>query len=432
MSLILLELNEINFEIAQKYLDEGKRLPFIERLIERGFVKTQSEKEYKHLEPWIQWPSVHTGLPYNQHKIFRLGDGAAFEGNQIFEVLERAGKSVGAISPMNAVNRLQAPAYFIPDPWTKTDSDATYLSQSLHRALKQTVNDNSQGKISTSSVVALVLNLISRVRPFGWLKLGLYFFTALGKPWRKALFLDKFLFDYHLALFFKKKPDFSVLFLNAGAHIQHHYFLSSKVLGEEINKSNPSWYVDKKYDPVFEMLVVYDRMIGKLIESNTDFIVATGLSQVPFDRSVFYYRLKNHAKFLKLIGISFKNIEPRMTRDFLVTFECERDAELAALSLGQLVTEDGEPLFGEIDNRGVDLFVVLTLSGEVCTETIVRHRGKSLLIAQHLVFVAIKNGEHDGQGYLFAERKLLNSMESREPHVGEIYQLVSRYFGIYT
>ena len=62
-------------------------------------------------------------LKQSGHKIFRLGDVVASDALQIFEEVEQAGFKVGAVSPMNAVNRLSAPAYFIPDPWTDTPSD---------------------------------------------------------------------------------------------------------------------------------------------------------------------------------------------------------------------------------------------------------------------------------------------------------------------
>ena len=39
----------------------------------KGIVNTKAELIYENLEPWIQWPSVHTGKTYDEHKIFRLG-----------------------------------------------------------------------------------------------------------------------------------------------------------------------------------------------------------------------------------------------------------------------------------------------------------------------------------------------------------------------
>ena len=68
---------------------------------------TIAEKTYSHLEPWIQWPTVYTGLNYAEHKIFRLGDAVEFSHDQIFEVIEQdTGQPIVAVSPMNAVNRV--------------------------------------------------------------------------------------------------------------------------------------------------------------------------------------------------------------------------------------------------------------------------------------------------------------------------------------
>ena len=73
--LILIQLNEINFDIVQKYIELfPKRFEGFKRLIDGMHSDTLSEEIYEHLEPWIQWVSVHTGKTYNQHKVFRLGD----------------------------------------------------------------------------------------------------------------------------------------------------------------------------------------------------------------------------------------------------------------------------------------------------------------------------------------------------------------------
>jgi hypothetical protein len=118
--LILIELNEINFDTATTYIERGEYLPGFKKLIERGIVHTESEPEYENLEPWIQWPSVHTGKAFKEHKVFRLGDFVNSLDDQLFEHLENAGLSVEAVSLMNASNKLQKLAYFILDPWHQT------------------------------------------------------------------------------------------------------------------------------------------------------------------------------------------------------------------------------------------------------------------------------------------------------------------------
>ena len=88
--LILISLNEINFEIVEKYV---KKYNFdnLKSLIDnkKNYYTTSSENEYEKLEPWIQWVSAYTGLSADDHKIFRLGDITNKSIEQIFEKIEK-------------------------------------------------------------------------------------------------------------------------------------------------------------------------------------------------------------------------------------------------------------------------------------------------------------------------------------------------------
>jgi len=65
------------------------------------------------------------------------------------------------------------------------------------------------------------------------------------------------------------------------------------------------------------MLQVYDEILGEyLAMPNVDVTVATGLSQRPYDRVKFYYRLKDHCAFVRGLASVFRTVLPRMTRDF--------------------------------------------------------------------------------------------------------------------
>ena len=70
------------------------------------------------------------------------------------------GYSVGAVSPMNASNKLKDPTYFIPDPWTKTPSDRSYLSKTVSNAITQAVNDNSEEKLTLKTIINLGIAFI--------------------------------------------------------------------------------------------------------------------------------------------------------------------------------------------------------------------------------------------------------------------------------
>ena len=99
---------------------------------------------------------IHTGKKYDEHKVFRLGDAQHAEHEQIYEALEKKGFK-GAVSPMNAKNNLNNPLYFIPDPWTETSSDGTFFSTIYHKAISQSVNDNSKGNLSLQTIFSILL-----------------------------------------------------------------------------------------------------------------------------------------------------------------------------------------------------------------------------------------------------------------------------------
>ena len=429
-NIVLLELNEINFDAANFYIKRGEYLFGFKKLIDQGIVDTQAEPEYEYLEPWVQWPSVHTGKTYDEHQVFRLGDFINSNDEQFFEKVEKAGFSVGAVSPMNASNKLKNPAYFIPDPWTQTPCDNSFFSKSITDAIVQAVNDNSQSKLTFKTIFNLGLAFVALVKPTRYIPMVKYALNALGKPWRKALFLDMLLYEIHKTLFKRKKPNFSTLFLNAGAHIQHHYFFNSPYVDSPELK-NPAWYIGIDDDPFLEMLKVYDEMLTDLLElPNTEIIVATGLSQKPYEQLKFYYRLKDHASFLRKVGVEFIDVIPRMTRDFLVSFDTEEQAFKAEQQLSKILVNNEVKLFEEIDNRGKDIFVVLTYPSEITDKTMISYLGNESQLSDLVTFVAIKNGEHQSKGFAYFSEGLSEFAPSSGIHVSKINGVVLDFFNI--
>jgi hypothetical protein len=427
---ILVELNEINFDLVRRYREEGADLPLLTQLMRQGGRTSLSEDVYEHLEPWIQWTSVHTGKTYNEHQVFRLGDAVNYTGMQLFEDIEKRGYSVGNLSAMNAANRLEKPAFFIPDPWTDTPADSSFVSRALAQAVSQTVNDNSGGKITARSALNLALASIALISPRRYFWFVKKLFWALRKPWRKAMFLDLLLAEYFVVLLKRKKPEFSTLFLNAGAHIQHHYMLSSSVLTDTAFR-NPEWYVEPGADPLLEVYQQYDGILGRLMRlPNTRFIIATGLSQKPYDKPVFYYRLAEHASFLDLLDISYVSAEPRMTRDFLIRFADDVARDQAVEKLSALAI-DGVALFGQLDKRPNEVFVTMDYPTEISSDTVLDANGfldASFKLAEHVNFVAIKNGEHQGKGFVFIDPRLEGAEFKDGDHVSRLYDTIMSQF----
>lgn len=398
--LLLLELNELNLECVEFYCHRGQLPGFARLLSEQGWARTTSEATYHELEPWIQWVTAHTGKTLAEHGVYRLGDIVTHDIEQIWERLEAAGLKAGAISPMNANNRLKHPCFFVPDPWTKTQISARPTLKLLFDAISQAVDDNATTTISLQSVAKLLLGALRYARLSNYPEYLRLARASIAAPWRRALFLDLLLSDVFMGEVRRTKPHFASLFLNAGAHLQHHYYFSAACYDGP--HRNPQWYLGTGVDPLLEIYSVYDRVLSQVRAKfpASRVMVATGLRQLPHDGITFYWRLKDHAAFLRRIKVPFKRVEPRMSRDFLLTCKSTEEAAIAAQRLGTATAADGIPLF-EVDNRGDTLFVMLTYPNDIAQD-FTYHLGDGQPMTglrDDIAFVALKNGKHDGLGY---------------------------------
>ena len=181
-----------------------------------------------------------------------------------------------------------------------------------------------------------------------------------------------------------------------------HYFFNSQYFRKK-NLTNPEWYIKKKHDPILDMILFYDKILSEYKElNNYEVILATGLSQEPYNRVKYYYRLKNHENFFENLNINFLKIEPRMTRDFLVIFKDDNDKNNAIQKLNKLNQINKKEIFS-FEDRNNSIFVTLKLHEEVHkNEQILTQDEKKISIKDHIVFVALKNGMHNSKGYFYS------------------------------
>lgn len=421
--MILLALNELNLDYIKGYVSQGK-LTNLGKLLEQGVVHTTSEDKYELLEPWIQWATVQTGKTYNEHQVLRLGDMVNRPDlNQIFEDLEKSGLSVGAISPFNADNRLANSEFFIPDPWTQTKASGGYIIEKLSRTVSRFVNRNASGKVGPADAFWLLLGFIVYVRVKRWSKF-IKLVSLRKKPGIKAAILDMILLEVFVTLQKKYKPDYSHLFFNGGAHVQHHYmFNSSQYKGDF---KNPEWYCPADWDPILMMLETYDTIIGDLLEVGERIIGVTGLHQVPHEEQTFYWRPVAHKEFLLECGLGEEfTVIPRMSRDFLIEVSTEKQALEIENHLNQFTDSvRSKPVFN-VDNRGTSLFVEVIYDNDLVEGmSFDGPNGVAMgSLGSKLAFVAIKNGKHDGLGYVFSNMPMDLPQEIK---LTEVYNFIKQ------
>ena len=107
---------------------------------------------------------------------------------------------------------------------------------------------------------------------------------------------------------------------------------------------------------------------------------------------------------INIIGIeNFSEILPRMSRDFLVKFNNEKDSINAEKLLNSFYASKDDIKIFEVDNRGTSLFVELVYPNDIKESDSVYSKESKVKLGSfksYLAFVAIKNGEHNGIGYV--------------------------------
>lgn len=133
-NLLVLQLNEVNFDIVKKYTAEGKLKNFKKILDNFEYYETTSEDKYENLEPWIQWYSFYVGKSFNDHKVFYLNESKENDLN-FFKLYEsKLGEKVALFFPMNLKNSFNKSSVFLPDPWTQTKVNANFIMGKFHQS----------------------------------------------------------------------------------------------------------------------------------------------------------------------------------------------------------------------------------------------------------------------------------------------------------
>jgi hypothetical protein len=299
----------------------------------------------------------------------------------------------------------------------------------MYRAISQIVNDNARARMSPNSMVWLLLCLGRYARPVNYSTYIKLLTSASRKPWARAMFLDLLLADVFVREVRRARPNFSSLFLNAAAHIQHHYMFNAGAYRGE--RRNPEWYVSAREDPIRDVYALYDRIVGQVMSTcpKARLMIATGLHQDPHAEVTFYWRLKNHEAYLRKLGVPFQRVRTLMSRDFVVECDGEQQALAAARVLTSAIDEAGHPLF-EVDNRGRDLFVMLVWRQDIDKDFVYMANGRKWGgLREDVAFVAIKNGRHNGTGY-FVDTGSDPAMASRSFPLSEIPSRICEAFGL--
>jgi len=400
---ILLEFNELCPNLLREFMGRGF-LPNFRAFYDSSTIYiTDAEEEAPELEPWIQWFTVHSGLRYDQHKVYHLGDGRKFEGPLIGNLLSEAGVRVGIFGSMNT-NYERLNGYYIPDPWdTRAEAYPGWLAPFYNTVARQ-VQESSRNDAFTKGDMAR----------FGWFlaRHGLRLATAWnaarqliderrdgGVHWRRACLLEHISYDLFRRLNRKFEIDFATFFANSTAHFQHYYWRN---MDPERFHIPPS---AKDHSSLREAIQYgyqsMDRLLGKVLQDypGSKLILATALSQQPWDTKKCTFRPRSFEQLMQFAGVAGEyQIKPVMAEQFHVVFSRNELRQQAAEKLRRLTVEGRQLMTVNEEDQGLFCGCKVTeyeyLDKEIINAANEKQRFDQLLYLIH----GLRSGRHHPDG----------------------------------
>jgi hypothetical protein len=414
-SVILLEFNELSPALIHRFMKAGE-LPNFDRLYHESHVyTTDAEETAPNLEPWIQWVTVHSGLSFEEHGIFLLGDGHKLQHKCVWDILSDNNLRVWVCGSMNVRYDEPINGCVLPDPWAADSrpypDELTAWSTFAQRNVQEHTNERvplsksdyakfiafmvSHG-LSLSTAAAIVRQLVAER-------------VAKSERWRRATILDKLQWDVFRWYYRKLKPHFATFFLNSTAHFQHMYWRN---MDPGPFKLKPTDDDQARYaSAILYGYKEMDKIVGSalaLAGRETMVILASALSQQPclvYEDSggKTFYRPRVFEDVLHFAGIASPHrVAPVMSEQFHIHFDTEADAGSAAERL-QALSVDGRPAMN-VEQRGSSVFAGCRIFEQLPQEALLTSGDAAQSAPFFSLFYqaeGIKSGMHHPEGVLW-------------------------------
>ena len=374
-SVLILEFNELTPRLMHQWMDAGL-LPGFRRLHDEATCYiTDAEESGTRLEPWVQWVTAHTGLSSAEHGILDLDDGHKLRQPRIWDTASDVGRRVWVCGSMNAGKHGDhLNGAIVPDPWaSRLEPDPKEEFDPFFKLISSYVKEYASDKVG--------LGTMDYVR-FGQFMLshGLSRKTVHktisqlasergGRyKWKRAMILDRLLWDLFRSEWRKRQPHLATLFLNSTAHLQHYHWRNMEPGSFRIQPeaSEQAEYGDAILDGYRAMDEIVREAFDLVEGSGTSLVLLTALSQQPLTRyeadggkqvfkphdAIELYRFAG--------GRDPVRYAPVMAEEYHLFFDDAAAAERGRVALAGLRLDGGEALM-RVRRDGNDLFVACAI-----------------------------------------------------------------------
>ncbi|PYT04180.1 MAG: hypothetical protein DMF60_16080 [Acidobacteria bacterium] len=313
--ILLMELNEITWDLIDPMIEQGK-LPTFARLKREGtWAAPMSVDLPPQLDPWITWTTLYTGRPQQDHNIFFLQQPPETIGAQrIWEICHDQGLRVGVYGslcswPPTPVNGYYVPDTFAPDAATYPESLRAIQELNLTYTRSIRLPADQDGLWFKAQLGAKLLRLGLRADTITRIVRQLARERNDSEARWQRVALQPFVnFDFFSRLYRRHQPDFASFHTNHVAHYQHSYWkaMQPELFEQETTNHEMRIFgraIEHGYHTADELL---KRMLG-LIDDNTVLVVASSMGQKPFisehkdGKVVSQVRSLDH--LLKILGV---------------------------------------------------------------------------------------------------------------------------------
>ena len=442
--LILIEFNELCPPLLARWMADGKLPNFAQFHSQSDVFTTRAdEPEGPNLEPWIQWYSLHTGIPFSQHNVFHLTDGPRAAHPDVWSILSANGFSVWNCSSMNARRIAAKGARYIPDPWCDKELPYPPEMQPYTKMVSQQVKEYSNRDRSLSAgdlgnfLRFMAMHGLSAATASAIMKqlAG----EKLGRTgnWKRAVLLDMLQFDVFRHYFRKEQPDFSTFFVNSTAHLQHSYWrhMAPDAFSVRPKKSEIAIYKDAVLFGYRKMDALLGRFM-KLAGNYTTLMFATALSQQPYLKyeaigGHHFYRPRQVNKLLEQLRIAPESVEPVMTHQFVARFRTETEKNDAQRRLAAVMC-GGQQVFEFNEAGPFSLYFGCQLRTQLAPDAKLDLGGNEPPVGFFEILYQIegmKSGRHHPDGCLWIRQGAHRIVEERVS-ILDVLPTVLSFFGI--
>lgn len=374
-SVLVLEFNELTPSLMHKWMDAGL-LPGFRRLHDESTCYiTDAEESGKRLEPWVQWVTAHSGLSSEEHGILDLDDGHKLRQPRIWDTASDAGRRVWICGSMNAGkygDRLNGA--IVPDPWAShLEPEPKEEFDAFFKLISAYVKEYSSDKVGLGKMdyVRFGQFMLSHgLSPKTVRKTISQLASERGGRyrWKRAMILDRLLWDLFRSEWRKRKPHLSTLFLNSTAHLQHYHWRNME---PEAFRIRPGADEQAEYgDAILAGYQAMDELVREAFEliegTPTALVLLTALSQQPLTRyedegGKQVFKPRDAIDLYRFAGGRDRaQYAPLMAEEYHLYFDNEMAAERGRMALSGLRLDSGAPLM-RLRRDGHSLFVACAL-----------------------------------------------------------------------